>query len=100
LGRPNRTWEVDAILDPEHRGRGVGTAAHRLLVAHLFDTTIVHRLSAYTEAANLAEQRCLEKSGFRREGVMRAAGFRGGQWRDVFAYARLRDDTEPSDVIA
>jgi RimJ/RimL family protein N-acetyltransferase len=83
---------IGILLAPEHRGRGVGTAAQRLLVQHLFDTTPTHRLCAFTEADNAAEQRSLEKCGFRREGVLRSAGFRGGQWRDVVVYAQLRED--------
>lgn len=85
-------WVVGILLAPEHRGRGIGTVAQRLLVDHLFDTTPAHRLCAFTEAENDAEQRSLEKCGFRREGVLRQAGFRGGSWRDVFVYGLLRAD--------
>jgi ribosomal-protein-alanine N-acetyltransferase len=91
-GRRGWGWEIGVLLAPEHRGKGAGTAAQRLLVEHLFATTPVHRLSAHTEPANVAEQRCLEKCGFRREGLLRQAGFRGGTWRDVFVYGRLRSD--------
>jgi RimJ/RimL family protein N-acetyltransferase len=42
---------------------------------------------------NLAEQRALERIGFRHEGVMRGLAFTGGQWRDEVLYARLRGDT-------
>jgi RimJ/RimL family protein N-acetyltransferase len=62
----------------------------RQLVDLLLDTTPVHLLCAYTEVDNAVEQRVLEKCGFRREGVLRQAGFRGGQWRDVAVYALLR----------
>lgn len=92
FGRQGWAWEIGIILAPEHRGRGVGTAAQRLLAEHLFDTTIVHRLCANTAADNVAEQRALEKSGFRREGVLRQAGFRGGRWRDGILYALLRNE--------
>lgn len=99
-GRKGLVWEVGAVLAPEFRGQGAGTAGQCLLVEHLFDTTMAHRLCAYTEAENAAEQRSLEKCGFRREGVLRQAGFRGGQWRDVVAYGRLRDDeVAPSHVL-
>lgn len=64
-------------LLPEHRGKGYGTAAQQALVDYLFATTAVHRVQATTEAANLAEQRALEKVGFRRDGVMRAVGYWG-----------------------
>ena len=86
------TWEIGILLAPEHRGKGVGSAAQRLLAAYLFAHTRVHRLTANTELENLAEQRALEKSGFRREGVLREAGFREGRHRDVVVYARLRSD--------
>lgn len=95
FGRAGRAWEIGALLAPEHRGKGVGTTAHQLLVQHLFQTTPVHRLCANTEVDNAAEQRVLEKCGFRREGVLRKAGFRGGAWRDVAVYALLRDEVVP-----
>ena len=85
-------WVTGILLAPEHRGRGIGTAAQRLLAEHLFSTTTAHRLSAYTEADNLPEQRSLEKAGFCREGVLRGAAFRGGEWRDLVAYSRVRGD--------
>jgi [ribosomal protein S5]-alanine N-acetyltransferase len=83
-------YEIGIALLPEHRGHGVGTAAQRLLVEYLFDTTPAHRLQAYTEVENLAEQRALEKVGFEREGVLRATHFRAGSWRDSILYALLR----------
>jgi [ribosomal protein S5]-alanine N-acetyltransferase len=84
--------EIGALLLPEHRGHGLGTAAQRLLVEYLFATTLANRLQAITDAENLAEQRVLERIGFRREGVMRGLAFIGGQWRDGVLYARLRGD--------
>jgi RimJ/RimL family protein N-acetyltransferase len=72
--------EIGALLFPEHRDRGVGTAAHRLLVEYLFATTLVNRLQAVTDLENLAEQRVLERVGFRREGVLRGLAFIGGRW--------------------
>jgi ribosomal-protein-alanine N-acetyltransferase len=84
--------EIGALLFPEHRGRGVGTAAQRLLVEYLFATTLVNRLQAVTDLENLAEQRVLERIGFRREGVLRGLAFIGGRWRDGVLYAQLRGE--------
>jgi RimJ/RimL family protein N-acetyltransferase len=84
--------EIGALLFPEHRGRGLGTAAQGLLVEYLFATTLANRLQAITDVENLAEQRVLEGIGFRREGVLRGLAFIGGRWRDGVLYARLRDD--------
>ena len=89
------TWETGILLAPEHRGRGAGTAAQCQLAEYLFANTPAHRLTANTEVDNLREQRALEKAGFEREGVLRRAGYRGGAWRDLVVYARLRDDFAP-----
>lgn len=52
-------WILGIWLLPEHRGRGVSTAAHRLLVDYLFAHTPAHRLEATTEPGNAAEKRAL-----------------------------------------
>lgn len=84
--------EIGAALLPAYRGRGIGTEAQRLLVEHLFNTTPAHRIQAGTEAGNIAEQRCLEKVGFQREGVLRGLHFRAGQWRDGIMFGLLRGE--------
>lgn len=83
-------FEIGIALLPEHRGRGLGTAAQRLLVDYLFEFTTVHRLEAGTDAGNVAEQKALERIGFAREGVLREVAFREGTWRDCVVYAMLR----------
>jgi [ribosomal protein S5]-alanine N-acetyltransferase len=84
--------EIGALLFPEHRGKGLGTAAQRLLAEYLFATTLANRLQAITDVENLAEQKALERAGFRREGIMRGLAFDRGRWHDGVLYARLRDD--------
>jgi [ribosomal protein S5]-alanine N-acetyltransferase len=89
---PGACYEIGLALLPEHRGRGLGTAAQRLLVDYLFKYTTAHRLEAFTDSENLAEQKALERIGFQREGVMRGVLFQHGTWRDTVIYALLRDD--------
>jgi RimJ/RimL family protein N-acetyltransferase len=84
-------YEIGIALFPAYRGQGIGTVAQRLLVRYLFDTMPAHRIEAYTEVENVAEQRALEKAGFEREGVLRGTMFRAGKWRDNIVYALLRD---------
>lgn len=87
---PGSCLEIGMALLPEHRGQGIGTAAHRMLVDYLFHYTTVHRLEAFTEAGNIAEQKVLERVGFTREGVMRETFFRDGAWRDAVVYGLIR----------
>jgi RimJ/RimL family protein N-acetyltransferase len=92
--RTHGNWEIGIVLFPEYRGRGIGTDAQRNLVEYLFDHSTAHRVQAGTEVNNLAEQRALEKVGFRREGIMRGVHFRAGCWRDSIMYGLTRDDLE------
>jgi len=91
-GPPGGCYEIGLALLPEHRGRGVGTAAHQVMVRHLFGCTLAHRLEAQTDADNIAEQKALARAGFRREGVLRGARFREGAWRDMLMYGLVRTD--------
>jgi len=87
-------WEIGIAL-PERRGQGIGWRAQAIFCSYLFENTPVQRIEAATHAENAAEQRSLEKAGFTLEGVIRAAEFRAGQWRDGYLYSRLRTDPDP-----
>ena len=90
--RRSLAWNIGITIVPEHRGRGHGAAAQRMLAEHLFATTVANRVEASTDTENVAEQRALERAGFRREGVLRGAQYRAGEWHDLVLFARLRDD--------
>lgn len=94
----SENFEVGIALFPGHRGRGIGTEAQLQLVDYLFSTTTAHRLQAGTEVDNVAEQRALERVGFRREGVQRGLNFRAGFWRDGVMYGLLREDLRDSSA--
>jgi RimJ/RimL family protein N-acetyltransferase len=84
---------IGIALIPSARGRGIGTVAQRLYVEHLFYITGVNRIEAMTDVLNYAEQRSLEKVGFRREGCLRGAQYRAdGIHHDLYSYSILRSD--------
>lgn len=87
---PGTAWQIGCTIMPDARGRGLGSAAHRALVAYLFSTTPAVRLEADTDVDNVAEHRCLERAGFTREGVLRSVAFHSGGWHDVARYGLLR----------
>lgn len=84
-------WELGIYVLSAHRGRGIGTAAQRLLPEYLFSTSLANRVQATTDIANVAEQKSLERAGFTREGVLRGYQYRFGAWHDLVMYAKLRD---------
>ena len=85
-------WNCGIELVPGARGKGYGSDAQRLLAEYLFANTGVHRVEASTDVENVAEQRSLEKAGFRREGIARGAQFRAGAYHDLVTYALVRGD--------
>ena len=91
-GPASMCWNIGIDLIPEGRGQGFGTEAQRLLADYLFSSTSVNRVEASTDVQNQAEQRSLEKAGFTREGIVRGAQFRAGEYHDLTVFARLRSD--------
>lgn len=85
-------WEIGIWIAPDARGHGHGTSAQRQLTDYLFAHTMRERVQAGTESDNVGEQKALEKAGFTREGVLRRSCFRGGEWRDMVVYSKLRHE--------
>ena len=80
------------IADSASRGKGYAKEATALMVTYVFARFPAPRVSAFTDAGNVPAQRLLESLGFRREGTLREAMFRGGTWSDVALYGLLREE--------
>lgn len=84
-------WKIGITLLPEHRRRGYGSMAQRMLARHLFAHTESNRVEADTDVENVAEQRALERAGFVPEGVLRGAQYRRGP---MVRPRHVRDDSK------
>ncbi|MGQ9781166.1 MAG: GNAT family N-acetyltransferase [Nitrososphaeria archaeon] len=80
------------IRSESERNKGYGTEAVKLLIEYLFSTRDVKRIQAITDVGNRAAQRVLEKNGFTREGILRKALFRRGEFHDTYVYSILREE--------
>lgn len=76
----------------EARGRGLATAALRLLARWTFAELEVGRLQLTTHLDNPASQRVAEKAGFTREGVLRAWADQRGERVDLIMWSLLPGD--------
>ncbi len=74
------------------RGRGLATAAVRLVARWAFGALGLARLELYTMPGNAASERVAEKAGFTREGVLRSRRLIKGERTDVTLFALLPDD--------
>jgi RimJ/RimL family protein N-acetyltransferase len=83
------TVEIGFWLGEPFRGRGLATAAVEALTALAFERLALARVEAHVFSGNHASARVLEKAGFEREGVRRAAIVKGGIVHDSLLYARI-----------
>jgi RimJ/RimL family protein N-acetyltransferase len=84
--------ELSYIVAPWARGRGIATAAARLLAAWALREWGLARLQLTTFGENAASQRVAEQAGFRREGVLRSWDEIKGRRVDLVVYSRLPGD--------
>lgn len=64
-------------------GRGLGTEAARLVLAHAFETVGLNRVSLEVYAFNPRARRAYERLGFVHEGTLRQALLWDGAWVDA-----------------
>jgi len=79
--------EVGYYVGRAYWGRGIATAALRVVAAHAFAAHSLTRVYALPFADNAASVRVLEKAGFRCEGRLRRSVVKDGVVRDQFVYA-------------
>jgi RimJ/RimL family protein N-acetyltransferase len=77
---------------PEDRGKGYGTEAVRLLLAHAFRDIGLARVQLHVFADNDRAIRAYENAGLRREGMLRSAAYIDGERRDVVVMGILREE--------
>lgn len=81
-----------ALVGPRAFGRGYGTEATRLILAHAFETVGVHRVELEVFAFNPRARHVYEKVGFVHEGTKRQSLHWQGAWVDTQILAVLADD--------
>ena len=82
------------IGEADARGRGVGTAAAKLMLACCFEELKLHRIYLRALADNLQALRSYEKAGFVREGSLRDDVRIDGKYRDIVWMAALNPAEE------
>jgi UDP-4-amino-4,6-dideoxy-N-acetyl-beta-L-altrosamine N-acetyltransferase len=80
------------IGEEQARGRGVGTAAARLMLCYCFEEQGLHRVFLRVFADNRQAIRSYEKAGFRREGLLRDDVCIEGKYRDILWMAAVRPE--------
>ena len=91
--------EIGYAITPNERGKGYCTEAVKIAVDYLFLSRPLVRIQAHTNVKNKASQRVLEKTGFKKEGIVRKRIFIRGRWRDEFLYSILREEWKEPRIL-
>ena len=84
--------ELGFWVSRDSQGRGYGSLIARLLTEMALKELKYHRVFAKTSSANIKSQRCLERAGMIREGVLRDSAVQDGRFLDEIIYSRLKTD--------
>ena len=87
---PNAEWGF--VMNDRFWGKGIFLACSDLVLSYLFETAGVHRLEARTIAANVRATKALQKLGAVKEGVLRQAFCREGEYYDQELWSILSDE--------
>ena len=82
--------ELGYWLATKHWGKGIMTAAVRLVSNYGFRQLQLRRIYAAVFAKNKASARVLEKAGFKFEGLMRKLHKKNGRFIDAVMYAKVK----------
>lgn len=78
------------IGEDSARGRGVGTAAAKLMLRYCFEEAGLHRVYLRALADNVQAIRSYEKAGFVREGLLKGDARIDGEYRDIVWMGRTK----------
>ena len=88
----DQSCNVRILVGPRGRDRGLGSEAVRLVVAHAFATTDLHRIGLEVFAFNPRAQHVYERAGFVVEGRLRDAFRFDGERIDAVVMSLLRPE--------
>lgn len=96
IGATDGEAELGYWLLPEHRGRGLASAAVGAIEHHAFGPLGLGRLTIRHEPENDRSCRLAQRRGYLPDGTARGAFVRGGQRRDLHVHALLATDPPAS----
>jgi RimJ/RimL family protein N-acetyltransferase len=90
----NKSAEFGYIVNPDCRGRGMGSKMVAEALDHLFATSDLNKLYCQTGAFNTPSVRMLKKLGFNRDGILREHHELDTVLWDDYIYSMLRSEWE------
>lgn len=88
----NRSAAISYMVSPNFRGQGLASSALRKVIEHAFSELALVRISCMILEDNLASQALVAKMGMVKEGILRKAVFKNGEFRNLLCFSILKDE--------
>ncbi len=85
----NRSAEIGYWLGENYWGKGIATESVQKMTKHVFTSTNIVRLFAPVFGQNKKSMNVLEKCGYIKEGVLKKAIFKNGEYIDEHLFAKI-----------
>lgn len=94
----HRKAEYGIFIGEENaRGKGIGTAAARLMLQYCYEELKLHRVYLRAYADNMAAICSYEKAGFVQEGLLKDDVCIDGVYRDIVWMGAVKNETEEGE---
>ncbi|MBP1993751.1 GNAT family N-acetyltransferase [Paenibacillus eucommiae] len=92
IDEKNGTFSIGLQIDRDHRGKGYGTTAVRILLKYAFFERRLNKFNNYVIEGNTASESMLIKLGCVQEGVRREMVYTNGQYLDAILFGLTKDE--------
>jgi len=92
---PNRKVELGYWIARDFQGRGIVTAACRLLITYLLRDLALNRVEIHCATGNHKSCAIPQRLGFEHEGILRDGQLCCGKYQDLKIYGMLQRDWHP-----
>ena len=85
-----QTMELGYWIGEEYWNKGITTEVIQLITDYAFEEFDLMRLEAYVYHWNVGSMRVLEKTGFRKEAILKKRVFKDGEYVDEHVFSKLK----------
>ncbi|WKL01586.1 GNAT family protein [Paenibacillus amylolyticus] len=88
----NGTFSIGIQIDRDHRGKGYGTRAVRILLKYAFFERRLNKFNDYVLQGNEPSAAMMRKLGCVQEGVCRQVIYMDGKYQDLILFGLTKDE--------
>lgn len=98
IDEKNGTFSIGIQVGRDHRGKGYGTAAMRLLLRYAFSERRLNKYHGHVLEGNVASATMLKKLGCSQEGVRKQQVYTDGKYCDTILFGLTREAFEQAET--